>query len=52
MDGAYAVEVWLKILKDSDVLLNIEAVLQRSNLRLDAVHRYRKASERKPISEK
>ena len=37
-------------LKDSDVLLNFEAVLSRPNLRLEL--RYRKGSERKPISEK
>ncbi len=29
--------------KDPDVLLSIEAALKRSNLRLDAVRRYRKA---------
>jgi len=37
--------------KDPDVLLNIEAALRRSNLRLDAVRRYRKAGGRTPTSE-
>jgi F-type H+-transporting ATPase subunit epsilon len=37
--------------KDPDVLLNIEAALQRSNLRLDSVRRYRKAGTRTPTSE-
>ena len=37
--------------KDPDVLLNIEAALKRSNLRLDAVRRYRKAGGNMPTSE-
>jgi len=37
--------------KDPDVLLNIEAALRRSNLRLDAVRRYRKAGGHRPPSE-
>jgi F-type H+-transporting ATPase subunit epsilon len=37
--------------KDPDVLLNIEAALRRSNLRLDAVRRYRRAGARTPTSE-
>jgi F-type H+-transporting ATPase subunit epsilon len=40
------------ISKAPDVLLNIEAALRRSNLRLDAVRRYRKAGVHTPISEK
>ncbi len=35
-----------------DVLLNIGAALHRSDLRLDAVRRYRKAGFQTPISEK
>ena len=35
-----------------DVLLNIEAALRRSNVRLDAARRYRKAGVHSPISEK
>ena len=34
--------------KDQDVLLNVEAALRRSNLRLDVVRRYRKNSNRFP----
>jgi F-type H+-transporting ATPase subunit epsilon len=34
--------------KDQDALLNVEAALRRSNLRLDAVRRYRKNSSRFP----
>jgi F-type H+-transporting ATPase subunit epsilon len=38
--------------KDPDALLNIEAALRRSNLRLDAVRRYRKArGQNMPTSE-
>ena len=38
--------------KDPDVLLNIEAALRRSNLRLDSVRRYRKArGQNMPTSE-
>jgi len=37
--------------KDPDVLLNIEAALRRSNLRLDAVRRYRKAGGHTPTLE-
>ena len=37
--------------KDPEILLNIEAALRRSNLRLDAVRRYRKAGGHKPTSE-
>ncbi|HUI87709.1 MAG TPA: ATP synthase F1 subunit epsilon [Anaerolineales bacterium] len=37
--------------KDPDVLLNIEAALKRSNLRLDAVRRYRRVSVHTPTSE-
>ncbi len=40
------------ILKAADVLLNIEAAFRRSNLRLDAVRRIRKAGVHTPISEK
>ena len=35
-----------------DVLLNFEAALRRSNLRLDAVRRYHKAGVHTSISEK
>jgi F-type H+-transporting ATPase subunit epsilon len=38
--------------KGPDVLLNIEAALRRSNLRLDVVRRYRGAGGHTPISEK
>ncbi len=34
--------------KDQDTLLNIEAALRRSNLRLDVVRRYRKNTNRFP----
>jgi F-type H+-transporting ATPase subunit epsilon len=34
--------------KDQDALLNVEAALRRSNLRLDVVRRYRKNSTRFP----
>ena len=38
--------------KDPEVLLNIEAALRRSNLRLDSVRRYRKArGQNMPTSE-
>ncbi|HUH98814.1 MAG TPA: ATP synthase F1 subunit epsilon [Anaerolineales bacterium] len=36
--------------KDPDVLLNIEAALRRSNLRLDTVRRYRRAGVQPPTS--
>jgi len=38
--------------KDPDGLLNIQAALRRSNLRLDTVRRYRKAGEHSHTSEK
>jgi F-type H+-transporting ATPase subunit epsilon len=38
--------------KGPDELLNIEAALRRSNLRLDVVRRYRGAGGHTPISEK
>ena len=37
---------------DTDTFLAMEAALRRSNLRLDAVRRYRKSATRLPISEK
>jgi F-type H+-transporting ATPase subunit epsilon len=37
---------------ETDTYLAIEAALRRSNLRLDAVRRYRKASTRPPYEEK
>lgn len=36
---------------DPDTYLAIEAALRRSNLRLDAVRRYRKATKPQPLSE-
>jgi len=38
-------------IKDPEVLLNIEAALRRSNLRLDAVRRYRRSGRPGPASE-
>jgi len=37
--------------KDTDALLDVEAALRRSNLRLDVARRYRKSSMRSPHSE-
>ena len=38
--------------KDTDALLDVEAALRRSSLRLDAVRRYRKSATRPRIGEK